>query len=349
MRKNLSPHVKAVCQALLDTLLWSSSIVLIKIGLKDIPPLPFAGLRYTLAFLCLLPFAIRSRQLSRLRSLPARTWVRLILLGLLFYSVTQGSQFLSLFYLPAAKGSLFLSFTTIVVALLGISMLGEWPSVMQWGGAGLYLLGVLVYLYPLSLPRHEVMGLIAAGVGMLANALSSVLGRYVNRARSLDPVAVTVASMGAGGVVLLLVGVLVQGLPRLTAANWVLVLWLAVVNSALAFTLWNRVLRTLLARSRRWSQASSTTPCCSRSPCWRGCSWASASPAARWPAWCCPRWARWSCRSASGGRHEWAFPRVTRSLLTLLRSVAPARPSARSRSTHGRPPGSPSRRGRAGR
>ena len=125
MLKNLSPHVKAVCQALLVTLLWSSSVVLIKIGLADIPPLPFAGLRYTLAFLCLLPFAIRSRQLSRLRSLPARTWGLLILPGLLFYSVTQGSNFPSLFYLPATTGSLSLSFTTIDVALLGICMLGE--------------------------------------------------------------------------------------------------------------------------------------------------------------------------------------------------------------------------------
>ena len=45
MLKNLSPHVKAVCQALLVTFLWSRSTVLIKIGLADIAPLPFAGLR----------------------------------------------------------------------------------------------------------------------------------------------------------------------------------------------------------------------------------------------------------------------------------------------------------------
>jgi drug/metabolite transporter (DMT)-like permease len=42
---------------------------LIKIGLEDIPALPFAGLRYTLAFLCLLPFAAHSGQLAPLRRL----------------------------------------------------------------------------------------------------------------------------------------------------------------------------------------------------------------------------------------------------------------------------------------
>ncbi|MBX3139302.1 MAG: EamA family transporter [Trueperaceae bacterium] len=42
-------HFVAVLQALFVTLLWSSSWVLIKQGLGEIPPLTFAGLRYTLA------------------------------------------------------------------------------------------------------------------------------------------------------------------------------------------------------------------------------------------------------------------------------------------------------------
>ena len=247
MFKNLSPRVRAVLQALFVTFLWSTSWVLIKIGLQDIPALPFAGLRYTLAFVCLLPFAVRSRQLASLRGLSAGTWVRLVALGLLFYSVTQGAQFLSLFYLPAMTTSLLLSFTSIVVALLGIVLLGERPTPVQWGGAGLYLVGVLVYFYPVALPRRAVIGLVVAGAGVLANGLSSILGRYVNRSRELESMAVTVASMGAGAAVLLAGGVAVQGLPRLTLTNWAIVVWLAGVNSALAYTLWNHTLRILSA------------------------------------------------------------------------------------------------------
>ena len=247
MFKNLSPRCRAVLQALFVTFLWSTSWVLIKIGLEDIPALPFAGLRYALAFLCLLPFAIRSRQLTRLRGLSAGTWLRLVLLGLLFYAVTQGAQFLSLFYLPAATVSLLLSFTIIVVALLGILLLHERPTGMQWGGTGLYLAGISLYFYPVALPRGEVIGLAVAIAGVLANALSSILGRHVNRNAELEPLAVTVVSMGIGAAVLLVGGVLTQGLPRLTLTNWAIIVWLAVVNSALAFTLWNHTLRTLSA------------------------------------------------------------------------------------------------------
>ncbi len=247
MRTVDSPHWRTVLQALLVTFLWSSSWVLIKIGLRDLPPLPFAGLRYALAFLCLLPLALRARPRKQLRRLAAGQWLRLALLGLLFYAVTQGAQFLSLVYLPAVTTSLLLSFTSILVALLGIALLGERPTPFQWAATALYLAGVGVYFYPVSLPRGEVIGLAVAGVGMLANALSSILGRHVNRSGALDPMAVTVVSMGIGAAALLGGGVAVQGLPRLTPVHWAIVVWLAVVNSALAFTLWNHTLRTLSA------------------------------------------------------------------------------------------------------
>jgi drug/metabolite transporter (DMT)-like permease len=106
---------------------------------------------------------------------------------------------------------------------------------------------VLIYFYPASLPAGQAVGLIVAVVGVLANALSAVLGRYVNRDGSVDPMTITLVSMGVGALVLLAAGLLLQGLPRLSAASWAIILWLAVVNSAFAFTLWNRTLRTLSA------------------------------------------------------------------------------------------------------
>jgi drug/metabolite transporter (DMT)-like permease len=247
MSKNLSPRCRAVLQALFVTFLWSTSWVLIKIGLEDIPALTFAGLRYTLAFLCLLPLAIRSRRLHSLRELPVSMWLQLIVLGLWFYSFTQGAQFLSLFYLPATTTNVLLSFTSILVALLGILLLRERPTLLQWAGALVYLAGVLFYFCPLSLPSGQMVGMIVASVAVLTNALTSILGRHINRAGAIDPLSVTIVSMGSGAVVLLVVGLAVQGLPPLNPMHWALILWLAVVNSALAFTLWNRTLRTLSA------------------------------------------------------------------------------------------------------
>ncbi len=242
-----SSHTKAVLQALFVSFLWSTSFVLVKIGLTDIPALTFAGLRYTIAFIVLVPFALRKRQNGQLQSLPRKMWWRLILLGILFYSITQGSNFWALVYLPAATTSLLFNFTPIIVAFLSAVLLREPTKVSQMVGVAVFIFGAMVYFYPMQIPLHEILGLTIAFVGVLANGLSSVLGRHINRDSGLDPSVVTVISMGIGAVVLLVVGVLVQGLPYLNLRHWAIILWLAIVNSAFAFTLWNHTLRSLSA------------------------------------------------------------------------------------------------------
>jgi drug/metabolite transporter (DMT)-like permease len=221
--------------------------VLIKIGLQDLPALTFAGLRYSLAFVCLLPFALRPARLAPLRTLSGGGWTRLVALGLLFYAVTQGAQFLGLAYLPSVTVSLLLNFTTAVVTLLGIPLLAERPTALQWSGVLLNVVGVAIYFHPVSIPAGQVGGLVIVAFGVLANAGSSILGRRINRAGDLPPLTVTVVSMGVGAAVLLMTGVLTRGLPRLGPIHWAIIGWLAVVNTALAFTLWNHTLRTLSA------------------------------------------------------------------------------------------------------
>lgn len=243
----MTAHTRAALQALFVTLLWSTSWVLIKIGLDDIPALTFAGLRYTLAFVCLLPLAARRGDLRTLRTLSRRDWRTLAALGLVYYTVTQGAQFLGLERLPAVTTSLLLSFSPVMVALLGIVLLGERITGAQWGGIALYLAGVLVYFYPVNIPAREVAGLVIVLVGVLANAIAAVMGRSINRRRTLSPLAVTVASMGVGSLALLAAGATTGGVPALGAQSWAIIIFLAVVNTAFAFTLWNHTQRTLSA------------------------------------------------------------------------------------------------------
>ncbi|MBN1814303.1 MAG: EamA family transporter [Anaerolineae bacterium] len=247
MLKNRSSHLGAALLALFVTFLWSTSFVLIKVGLADIPPFTFAGLRYILAFLCLLPFALRPRNREFIRGLSTHDWRRLVVLGLLYYAITQGSAFFGLKTLPSATISLLLNFTTIVVALLGVFWLAEYPTVFQWIGVFINVVGVIVYFYPESFPSDQIVGLVVVGVGVLANAGSLILGRRVNREGDIPPLIVTVTSMGVGAIVLLVTGLLTESFPRLDLAHWAIIGWLAVANTAFAFTLWNHTLRVLPA------------------------------------------------------------------------------------------------------
>jgi drug/metabolite transporter (DMT)-like permease len=242
-----SSRVTSILQALFVVFLWATSWVFIKIGLHEIPPVVFAGLRYFLAFLCLSAVLILGGSHRQLVALPRAMWVRLTVLGLLLYAVTQGTAFVVLSYLPAVTVNLLWSFSTVAITLLGIVWLSEKPTAIQWGGILLALLGAFVYFSPASIPAAQIIGVLLAAVGISTNAVAAIIGRDINRSREYPPLHITVVSMGAGAIALLTAGLWIDGLPVISWRGWLIIVWLAVVNTAFAFTLWNHTLRTLTA------------------------------------------------------------------------------------------------------
>ena len=73
---------------------------------------------------------------------------------------------------------------------------------------------------------------------------------------------ITFISMGIGSAFLLAVGGCIQGFGVMSWQDWGIVIWLALVNTAFAFTLWNHTLRTLTAvESRRDQQLNDAANC----------------------------------------------------------------------------------------
>ena len=241
----ISERTRAISQAFLVTFLWSTSWVLIKNNLQEIPPLIFAGTRYLMAALILLPgLLIRRVQLSRLSK---KQWFQLGLLGVIFYTLTQGGLFMTLNHLEAITFSLLMNFSTVLVALFGIIGLREIPTRLQWLGIAVFIFGVLLYFFPLAGTSGSMVGFILAGFTLSTDAVSSLLGRAINRQRLITPMVVTGVSMGIGAIALLGTGLIVEEFPTITLKNFLVLVWLAVVNTAFAFTLWNRTLQILTA------------------------------------------------------------------------------------------------------
>ena len=248
MTQKKSSHIITILQALLVTFLWSTSFIIIKWGLFEIPPVTYAGLRYFIAFLCFLPFIIfKKKYISEIKALTSKQWKKLILLGFVFYTFTQGAQFLGLSLLPSVTVSLMLNFTPIVVAVMGIFLLNENPTKLQWTGTSLFIVGIITYFFPVSFEGNQGLGLLVMCIGVLANAGAAIIGRDVNRNKDISPVVITFISMGVGAIILVIVGFSMDGIPVISGKTWGYLLWLAVVNTAFAFTLWNLTLRTLTA------------------------------------------------------------------------------------------------------
>ena len=234
-------------QALFVVFLWATSWVLVKFGLQDIPPITFAGIRYFLAFLCLLVVVLTRKSKSEIQSITSRAWGQLAVLGIFFYAVTQGAIFVALAYLPAVTVNLLWSFSSVIIALMGAVWLSERPTWLQWIGIVLAVAGATIYFYPVSIMGSQLIGIVVAIIGIFANAISSIMGRGINRTGQLNPLVITVISMGVGSILLLVTGILIEKTPVITFQNSLMILWLALINTAFAFTLWNHTLRTLTA------------------------------------------------------------------------------------------------------
>ncbi|MFP2911472.1 DMT family transporter [Pyxidicoccus sp. 3LFB2] len=157
-------------------LLWGSTWSVVKIGLEDLPPLRFVGIRMLVAGLALLPFA-RSRGTSLG---PGMGW-RIAGLGLLQIAIPFGLLFVGQQWIPSSWAALLFSTFPVWLLLVGRIML---PDQRLTGrklvAAGLGVAGVVVLqhsgLGSLKVSGHMLLGgllcLASVAVISVANVLA---------------------------------------------------------------------------------------------------------------------------------------------------------------------------------
>jgi drug/metabolite transporter (DMT)-like permease len=240
-----------VAIGLVVTFLWASSWVLIRIGLDEeqLGPIGFAGMRYGLAALILMPLAVPALRRARVWTAGRRTLGGALLYGVVLFGVAQATQYVALDRLPAATVGLFMAMAPVGAVLLTLRARHEAAGPGQLVGIAILVLGVLAYFGLERPPGDAALGIIAAGVMTVAVALTAVLGRAqaLGAAALGGIIGMTALAMLAGAAATISTALVLEGVPALTPRAWIIVAWLAVVHTALGFVLWNHGLRTLRA------------------------------------------------------------------------------------------------------
>ena len=91
------------------------------------------------------------------------------------------------------------------------------------------------------------MGIAIVSMGLAGVAAYGMLGREIARERQVNTLSLTAIPLAFGGSILLLLAFVIEGFPEFSVAGWLLVLWLAIINTACFYTLYNHALRTLAA------------------------------------------------------------------------------------------------------
>lgn len=240
----LRSRVLPILEVLLVSAIWGSSFVGVKAALDHAGPLTIAALRYSIAAMLLIPF-IDWRKLFR-SGISADLWGRFIAIGLSQYTIGNGALFLALRLIPATSASLALSLCPIPVWAFGVLVLRERPNVLQLLGTAAAVGGGFLFfqvgLVPIPLAA---IGLLT--VAILSFAVLPVVGRKLSRDRTVSNRALTGIPLAIGGVVLIVIAVVVEGLPRLPATTWGIILGLALVNTLGGYLLFNHALQRVRA------------------------------------------------------------------------------------------------------
>lgn len=245
MQTSKPSRLFAIGEALLVNVIWASTFVLVKIGLENaLGPLTLAGLRYFGGFVLLLPLLGQSQHAH----LPRRVsvWVRLVLIGISAYTVANGALFWGLQYIPATTGSLLLNFIPVIVLLMGIAWLKEIPTLIQVSGVVVAMLGSVLFFSP-GLSAGDPLGIAVVSIGLLGFGVFGILGREIARDQMTDTLSLTAIPLAFGGGLLLLIALPIEGLPQPLPLAWLVVGWLALVNTAFAYVVYYHSLQTLTA------------------------------------------------------------------------------------------------------
>ncbi|MCW4037907.1 MAG: EamA family transporter [Candidatus Bathyarchaeota archaeon] len=237
-------RVFALMEACFVTFLWSSSYILVKIGLTQLSPLILVSLRYIAGSVVLVTLAVLRGEIPPLKDLG--TILKLSVLGFSGYTMAQGLQCLGLFYLPAVSVTFILNFTPIIVLILGGLFLQEYPTRLQVAGITLVMAGAYLFFQD---PFSEV-SLTGVAITLLSGfgwAAYLVLSRRLFIKTKASLLGSTAFSMGFGTVLMAVGAYAFEGLPVVSPSSWGIILWLGVTNTALAFFLWNHALQKLEA------------------------------------------------------------------------------------------------------
>jgi drug/metabolite transporter (DMT)-like permease len=215
--------------------IWGSTWLAIKVGLRDLPPIGFAGVRFAIAAVVLFGvIAVRRIRLPWAR----RDWRLLVYTGFLTITVNYAFVFWGEQYMSSGLAALL----NATIPLFGLPLAhryleSEPLTARKVVGVLLGVLGVLV-VFGAELSGGPLA--FWAGAGIVVASLSGAQASVLMKARGahLDPAVTAGVQMAAGCVPLLLGGMVLEGSPwalRWTPAAVASLAYLSLVGSVIAF------------------------------------------------------------------------------------------------------------------
>jgi len=226
--------------------IWGSTWLFIKLGLADLPPLTFAGIRFLFASVILLVLILaRGIRWPRQR----RDWIVIAAVGLLQFTFNYGLVFWGEQRISSGLAAVLQSTFPAFGLVIAHFYLPEEPiTAKKVVGVLLGFTGVaIIFSHQLSIAGQSAL------LGSVALVLSALCGSYGNvlvkaYGTQIDPFVLAAGQMICGFPPLLTLGIATEGNPfhfRWTATAILSLTYLVLVGSVMAFTLFYWLVRNM--------------------------------------------------------------------------------------------------------
>lgn len=230
---------KIISLAILACLLWSTAFAVIKIGLPYCSPMLFAGIRFILAGLLLLPFCGGGRNCYN----SIRSNLKTIIMVSLFQTFLLYSLFFwGMSLVPGSTGAIVTGSTPLITAIAAHMILKDDKLSIR---KAVYIFSGMFGVILISIERQFITGTsfkeLAGTFILLGATFASAIGNILVAADKSDiaPITLNSAQMSLGGVMLLLLSFLVHGYPEVEFTKQFIfsLFWLSSI-SAVGFSIW---------------------------------------------------------------------------------------------------------------
>ena len=231
--------------AIIACLLWSTAYAGIKIGLQYDSPLHFAGVRFIISGLMILPFTVKPKLFF---SMVREHWKIVFWVTLLQTLFNYILFYLGMDLVPGALGAVIVGSQPLITALIAAYMhegdkltKGKMATIVL-GIAGVILISAGRQAFKLG-SAVEILGVFMILGANIATATSNVLVSL--RSKGINPYVLSSTSLFIGGIIIYLISLPVEGKAHYSSfptEYWLSLIWLSFM-SAYAFSLWFKLLQ----------------------------------------------------------------------------------------------------------
>jgi drug/metabolite transporter (DMT)-like permease len=230
--------------AIIACLLWSTAYAGIKLGLQFDTPFHFAGIRFIISGLMILPFTVKpSVYLSMIRN----NWRVVAWVTTLQIVVNYSLFYQGLNLVPGALGAVVYGAQPLIIALVAAIMHKDDKLTRRkiitiiFGISGVILISVGRQAFRLG-TGLEILGVLMLLTGNVATAGSNVIISL--KSKEINPYVLSSSSLFLGGVILYFVSIPIEVRHEgpLPVKYWLILLWLSFM-AASAFSIWYNLLQ----------------------------------------------------------------------------------------------------------